>query len=73
MAGSKRGEKEDISDANFDEWSGYGGSLFAGTTEDAEDKDADTMFSRIDEYMDSRRRKKREEKFIEEEKKVAKQ
>ena len=33
--------KEDFSDANFDEWNGFGGSLFAGIKEDAEDREAD--------------------------------
>lgn len=37
--------KEDYSDANYDEWNGFGGSLFAGLKEDAEDKDADLAFS----------------------------
>jgi len=37
--------KEDFSDANYDEWNGFGGSLFAGLKEDAEDKDADLTFA----------------------------
>jgi pre-mRNA-processing factor 6 len=67
-------EREDFSDSNFDEWSGYGGSLFsqggrpttasAGTgfmgVDDAEDNEADNVFSKVDEFMDSRRKKKRE-------------
>ena len=34
-------QNEDYSDANYDEWNGYRGSLFAGLKEDAEDRDAD--------------------------------
>ena len=49
---SVRGEREDFSESNYDEWSGYGGSLFsqgpkpsiAGGfkgVDDAEDNEAD--------------------------------
>jgi pre-mRNA-processing factor 6 len=58
-------KNEDFSDANFDEWSGYGESLFAGKEEDAEDKEADLVFSKIEDYIDGRRNKKREEKVQE--------
>ena len=51
-----------FSDANFDEWTGYGGSLFAGIKEDAEDREADHSFAKVEDYIDGRRRKKREEK-----------
>lgn len=47
-----REKEQDFSDANYDEWSGFGGSLFSGATNDAEDIDADKIFSKIDEYMD---------------------
>lgn len=48
-------ENQDYSDANFDEWGGYSGSLFSGQSADIEDRDADNTFSNIDEYMDGRR------------------
>lgn len=65
--------EQDFSDSNFDEWSGFGGSLFAGgANDDAEDREADTMFSKIDDFMDGRRKRKREEKIKEEEQKLAK-
>jgi len=54
--------KEDFSDANFDEWNGFGGSLFAGIKEDAEDREADSTFANVEDYMDGRRKKKRDEK-----------
>ena len=41
-AGGPPGKDDDLNDANFDDWNGYSGSLFAGLNEDAEDKDADT-------------------------------
>ncbi len=66
-------EREDYSESNYDEWSGYGGSLFApkpqGNTsgymgvDDAEDNEADQLFNKVDEFMDGRRKKKREEKL----------
>lgn len=63
---------QDFSDANYDEWTGYGGSLFAGATDDAEDMEADKVFEMIEDRMDQRRRKKREEKYKEHEKKLEK-
>jgi hypothetical protein len=69
-------EREDFSESNYDEWSGYGGSLFQGTqkppsssgymgVDDAEDNEADSVFQKVDEFMDNRRKKKREEKLEE--------
>ena len=55
-------KQEDYSDANFDDWNGYSGSLFAGIKEDAEDREADHSFMKVEDYIDGRRRKKREEK-----------
>lgn len=65
VGGKAAPEREDYSDANYDEWSGYSGSLFASVTDDAEDKDADSVFSKVEDYIDGRRRKKREEKMKE--------
>ncbi len=47
-------KEQDFSDANFDEWSGFGGSLFNGNTNnnDAEDTEADKVFEKIEDYMD---------------------
>ena len=65
-AGGAAERNEDFSDANFDEWSGYGESLFAGGQhDDAEDREADQVFSKVEDYMDGRRSKKREEKVKE--------
>lgn len=69
-------EREDFSESQYDEWSGYGGSLFqklqaaASGLDDAEDNEADSLFTKVDEFMDSRRRKKRDEKVKEMEEKL---
>lgn len=65
-------DRADYSDTKYDKWSGYEGSLFAGTTADDEDKEADEMFYRVDTFMDSRRRKRREEIIREEAEKFKK-
>ena len=75
VGGKPASEREDFSESNYDEWSGYGGSLFTNKNkhapapgggfmgvDDAEDNEADNVFSKVDEYMDSRRNKKRDEK-----------
>lgn len=49
-------------DNDFDDWNGYGGSLFAGIKEDAEDREADQSFAKVEDYIDGRRREKREAK-----------
>ncbi len=41
-------DNEDLGDANYDEFSGYSGSLFAGSTYDADDKEADEIYDAID-------------------------
>ena len=44
-----------MNDANYEEWSGYGGSLFAGLKEDNEDKEADAAYAEVDRYLEGRR------------------
>jgi pre-mRNA-processing factor 6 len=54
-------DRGDYSDAQFDEFSGYmGGSLFADSEYDAEDREADSTWAAIDEKMDQRRKARRE-------------
>ena len=53
---------DDLNDANYDEWAGYGGSLFSEIKDDAEDREAEKSFAKVEDYMDGRRKKKREEK-----------
>ena len=55
----------DYSETKFDSWSGYEGSLFAGSGPmDEEDREADEVFSMIDRKMDERRAKRREARFV---------
>ena len=53
------------SDSNYDAFSGYAESLFAGGEYDAEDKEADAIYDAIDRRVDSRRKRRREEKEAE--------
>ncbi len=58
-------QRPDTNEANFDEWSGYGGNLFAGLKEDQEDKDADACYAKVDDYLMGRRHKKQQQKVEE--------
>ena len=58
----QRPKPEEFDDADFDDWNGYSGSLFAGIKEDAEDREADRSFAKVEDYIDGRRRQKREDK-----------
>ena len=57
--------EENLNDANYDEWSGHQGNLFAGLKEDNEDKEADKALSKVDDFMTGRRSKKQLEKLKE--------
>jgi len=76
-AGGNRGdddERADYSDTKFDNWLGYEGSLFAGGADyDEEDREAEDAYSRIDNYMDTRRRDRREKKYAQEMEKYRKE
>lgn len=50
----------DYSEANFDEFSGYGENLFGGGTYDKDDEEADAVYMAIDQRMDSKRKERRE-------------
>jgi pre-mRNA-processing factor 6 len=58
-------DAEDLNDANYDEFSGYGGSLFSSGPYDADDREADNIYESIDDRMDDRRRERRDKKFKE--------
>jgi pre-mRNA-processing factor 6 len=62
-------EEEDLNESNFDEFAGYGGSLFSSGPYEKDDEEADAVYDAIDDRMDSRRRERRELKFQEEIKK----
>jgi pre-mRNA-processing factor 6 len=52
---------ENLNDANYDEFNGYSGSLFASGVYEADDKEADDIYDAIEDRQDERRRKYREE------------
>jgi hypothetical protein len=43
-----------------------------GGQDDAEDKDADAVFAKVEDYIDGRRKRKRDEKFQEHQDKIDK-
>ena len=55
-------KEEDLSESNYDPFSGYCTSLFSAGNYDDEDKEADEIFAAIDKRMDSKRKRRREEK-----------
>lgn len=56
-------EEEDLNDANYDEFSGYGGSLCSKDPYDKDDEEADAIYEAIDKRMDEKRKERREEKL----------
>lgn len=59
-------EEEDLNDANYDEFSGYGGSLCSKDPYDKDDEEADMVYEAVDKRMDEKRKERREKKFQEE-------
>jgi len=59
-------ENEDLNDSNYDEFAGYGGSLFATGNYDKDDDEADMVYEGIDKRMDERRKLRREQRLKEE-------
>ena len=58
---AKRDEdSENLNDSNYDEFSGYSGSLFSSGAYDEEDKEADVIYDMIDCRQDERRKVYRE-------------
>ncbi|KAL7057496.1 hypothetical protein AAHC03_016816 [Spirometra sp. Aus1] len=74
MAPSKRKKEqdgqeeaeEDLNESNYDEFSGYGGSICSKDPYEKDDAEADEIYSSIDERMDERRRTYRERRLQEE-------
>eukprot|EP00040_Diaphanoeca_grandis_P014388 m.72998 g.72998 ORF g.72998 m.72998 type:complete len:977 (-) comp24508_c0_seq1:61-2991(-) len=58
----KDGDDDDVNlnDTNYDEFSGYGGSLFKGGAYDDDDKEADQIYDAIEERQDEKRKTHRE-------------
>ncbi|CAG0881555.1 unnamed protein product [Cyprideis torosa] len=59
-------EEEDLNDANYDEFTGYGGSLCSKDPYDKDDEEADAIYEAIDKRMDEKRREYREKRIKEE-------
>ncbi|KAF1755291.1 hypothetical protein GCK72_021860 [Caenorhabditis remanei] len=59
------GDGEDLNEANYDEFSGYSGSLFAKDPYDQEDEDADRIYNEVDDRLDERHKDRREKKYKE--------
>lgn len=50
----------DLSESNYDEFSGYQERLFGDTPYDNDDEEADRIYEAIDEHVDTRRKRRRE-------------
>ncbi|XP_039250492.1 pre-mRNA-processing factor 6-like [Styela clava] len=59
-------EEEDLNDSNYDEFTGYGGNLFASAPYEKDDEEADAVYDHLDRRMDERRKEYREEREREE-------
>ncbi|OQR74425.1 pre-mRNA-processing factor 6-like [Tropilaelaps mercedesae] len=53
-------DDEDLNDANYDEFNGYGGSLFSKDPYDKDDEEADAIYEAVDKRMDEKRKDYRE-------------
>jgi pre-mRNA-processing factor 6 len=61
-------DNENLNDSNYDEFSGYSGSLFNSGAYEEDDREADTIYNMIDDRQDERRkvyREKLEAKLLE--------
>lgn len=76
--GQKRGppkrpadeEEENLNENNYDEFAGYGGSLFSKGEYDKDDEEADRVYWAIDRRQDERRKEHRERREQEQLEKV---
>lgn len=58
-------DRGDYSESNYDEFSGYSGSIATNTPYDEDDVEADRIYEAIDERMDSRHKRRREMQMLE--------
>ncbi|XP_077291122.1 pre-mRNA processing factor 6 isoform X2 [Arctopsyche grandis] len=58
-------DDEDLNDSNYDEFSGYSGSLFSKDPYDKDDAEADAIYEAIDKRMDEKRKEYREKRLKE--------
>ncbi|CAJ0586620.1 unnamed protein product, partial [Mesorhabditis spiculigera] len=61
----ERDEAEDLSEANFDEFEGYSGSLFSKDPYDKDDEEADEIYHQVEVRQDEKRKDYREKKYAE--------
>ena len=59
-------KEEDYGDSNYNEFYGFGGSLFADQPYEQDDKEADAIWDAVDDRMDQRRKERRETREKEE-------
>ena len=50
-------KERDLSETVYDKWNGYGESLFANAPNEADDKEADKEYWKVERYMNGRREK----------------
>lgn len=58
-------DDEDLNDSNYDEFTGYSGSLFSKDPYDKDDAEADAIYESIDKRMDEKRKEYREKRLKE--------
>lgn len=58
-------EDEDLNDSNYDEFSGYSGSLFSKDPYDKDDEEADAIYDSIEKRMDEKRKEYRDRRLRE--------
>ncbi|XP_071824736.1 pre-mRNA-processing factor 6-like [Apostichopus japonicus] len=59
-------DEEDLNESNYDEFEGYGGSLFSSGPYDKDDEEADEVYEAIDKRMDEKRKERREKRLQQE-------
>mmetsp|Transcript_51523 Transcript_51523/g.129258 ORF Transcript_51523/g.129258 Transcript_51523/m.129258 type:complete len:918 (+) Transcript_51523:185-2938(+) len=64
--GATQEQHEDLSESNYDQFSGYGSNLFSKDPYEEDDLAADKVWQAIDERMDERRKAQREKRMREE-------
>jgi len=62
----KKDDEEDLNDANYDEFTGYGGSICNQDPYDKDDEEADAIYESIEDRQDERRKTYREKRRREE-------
>eukprot|EP00093_Oithona_nana_P009284 09284.XXX_71659_74475_1 [CDS] Oithona nana genome sequencing. len=55
-------EEMDLNESNYDEFAGYGGSLFGKDPYEKDDEEADAIYAAIEDRMDEKRKQYREER-----------